>query len=205
LWPSPRWDGVTYWALDLETGGLDAKRDPILAVGMVPVREATVRLSEAYDTLVRPERGEWISADSVRAHQLVPTDVRAAPPLRDVLLEVDRRLAEGALLVHQAAIDVRFLKRGYRNVGLRWRGPRVVDTVDLLERLAKKERFIDPERFTHPDLHRRDPSWNLGAARRRLGLPEYAAHHALTDAIATAELFLVLRKALGARTLRDLR
>jgi DNA polymerase III subunit epsilon len=42
-------------------------------------------------------------------------------------------------------------------------------------------------------------------ARRELGLPEYPRHHALTDALAAAELFLVLRGKLGARTLRDLR
>ena len=48
------------------------------------------------------------------------------------------------------------------------------------------------------------PSPTLTETRRRLGLPDYQAHDALTDAIATAELFLVLRKQLGARTLRDL-
>jgi DNA polymerase-3 subunit epsilon len=116
-----------------------------------------------------------------------------------VLREVDRRLQEGVLLVHQAALDVRFLRRAYRTAGLRWRSPRVVDTVDLLVRLAKKARFIDPA------AQERAPILNLAAARRRFGLPEYAAHHALTDAIATAELFLVLQRALGARTLRQLR
>ena len=199
LWRSPRWDAVTYWALDLETGGLDARRDPILAVGMVPVRGGTVRLAEAFETLVRPERGEDISAYSVAAHQLVPGDVAGAPPLARVLLEIDRRLGDSVLLVHQAALDVRFLKRAYRAVGLRWRRPRVVDTVDLLMRLAKKARFIDP------GAQEAAPVLNLTAARQRLGLPDYAAHDALTDAIAAAELFLVLRKVLGARTLRDLR
>jgi DNA polymerase III subunit epsilon len=199
FWPSPPWDSVTYWALDLETGGLDVRKDPIIAVGMVPVRDATVRLGEAYESLVRPEGGADIKAASVRAHQLVPEDVREAPALADVLAEVDSRLADGALLVHQAAIDVKFLKRAYRAAGRRWRSPQIVDTVDLLERFAKKSRFIDPE------AQDRDPIGNLAAARRRFGLPDYSAHHALTDAIATAELFLVLRKELGARTLRNLR
>lgn len=198
FWPSPPWDSVTYWALDLETGGLDVKHDPILAVGMVPIRAGTVRLGEAFETLVRPPHGADITPGSIRAHQLVPGDVAAAPPLEAVLAEVDRRLAEGALLVHHAGIDVRFLKRAYPAAGLRWRKPPVVDTVDLLARVAKKKRFIDP------DAHDREPVLNLGAARRRLGLPDYAAHHALTDAISAAELLLVLRRALGARTLRDL-
>jgi DNA polymerase-3 subunit epsilon len=49
------------------------------------------------------------------------------------------------------------------------------------------------------------PDLNLLAARLRLGLPDYGQHDALTDAIAAAELFLVLRRRLGAKTLRDLR
>jgi DNA polymerase-3 subunit epsilon len=75
----------------------------------------------------------------------------------------------------------------------------VVDTVDLLGRLLKQQRFVDP------DAGERQPVLNLSAARRQLGLPDYHAHDALTDAIATAELFLVLRRRLGARTLRDVR
>lgn len=198
LWPSPRWDEVTYWALDLETGGLDPKRDPILAVGMLPVREGTIRLGEAYQSLVRPPPERAISVESVRTHQLVPGDVRDAPPLEDVLREVDERLGDGVLLVHQAAMDVHFLRRAHAAIGRRWRKPRVVDTVDLLVRVAKRARLIDP---AAPD---RLPELNLSAARRSFGLPEYAAHDALTDAIATAELFLVLRRALGAQTLRGL-
>jgi DNA polymerase-3 subunit epsilon len=125
--------------------------------------------------------------------------VRAAPPLAEVVGEIDRRLGDGVLLVHQAAIDVRFLRRAFDEARRRWPSPKVVDTVDLLVKAARKERFIDPA------AQEREPELNLWAARARYGLPAYAAHDALTDAIATAELFLVLRRALGARTLRDLR
>ncbi|GEJ59072.1 3'-5' exonuclease [Anaeromyxobacter diazotrophicus] len=199
LWPSPPWDEVVYWALDLETGGLDPRRDPIVAVGMVPLREGTVRLGESYQSLVRADGARAISAASVTAHQLVPGEVREAPPLEEVLGEIDRRLGDGVLLVHQAAIDVRFLRRAHRETGLRWPSPAVVDTVDLIVKAARKARFIDPAAQEH------EPDLNLWAARARYGLPAYGAHDALTDAIATAELFLVLRRELGARTLRDLR
>ena len=199
LWPSPAWDEVVYWSLDLEMGGLDPRRDPIVAVGMVPVRAGTVRLGESWQSLVRADGSRAISPASVRAHLLVPGEVRAAPPLAEVVGEIDRRLGDGVLLVHQAAIDVRFLRRAFDEVRLRWPSPKVVDTVDLLVKAARKERFIDPA------AQEREPELNLWAARARYGLPAYAAHDALTDAIATAELFLVLRRALGARTLRDLR
>jgi DNA polymerase III subunit epsilon len=200
LWPSPPWDSVTYWALDLETGGLDSRSDPILSVGMVPVRQAAIRLGEAFESLVRPEaQAPDIDPASIRAHQLVPGDVREAPPLPDVLREVDRRIRDGALLVHQAAMDVPFLRRGYKRAGLRWPSPPVVDTVALLLKAARRARFLDPNAPEH------EPELNLSKARRVLGLPDYGAHDALTDAISTAELFLVLRKQLAARTVRDLR
>jgi DNA polymerase-3 subunit epsilon len=197
LFRSPPWDSVVYWALDLETGGLDLRRDPILAVGMVPVREGVVRLAESWRSLVRPPHGASIDPHSIPAHQLVRAEVSQAPPAAEVLRHVDERLRQGALLVHHAGIDVAFLRRDYRSCGLRWPRPPVVDTTRLLMEAARRARF------TRPDAP--EPSLNLAEARRAQGLPEYAAHDALGDAVATAELFLVLRRRLGAKTLRDLR
>jgi DNA polymerase-3 subunit epsilon len=190
---------VTYWALDLETGGLDPRSDPILSVGMVPVRQGGIRLGESFASLVRPEGADAIDPDSIRAHHLLPGDVREAPPLADVLREVDGRLREGALLVHQAALDVPFLRRAYKRAGLRWPSPTVIDTVVLLLKAARRARFLDPDASDH------EPELNLSKARQALGLPDYGAHDALTDAVSAAELFLVLRKQVAARTLRDLR
>jgi len=194
LFRSPAWDAVTYWALDLETGGLDARRDPVLAVGMVPVREGTVRIGEAFRTLVRPEEAA-IDPASVRAHQILRVELRGAPTLSEVLPEVDRRLREGALLVHHQGIDVAFLRQGFRRARMPWPGPRVVDTAALLVRLG---------RLAEPGLAREQIERNLSRARLQHGLPDYQAHDPLVDAIATAELFLVLRKRMGARRLRDL-
>jgi len=191
---SPPWDSATYWALDIETGGLDARRDPILSVGMVPIREGTVRLGEGYRTLVRPD-GADIDPRSVVAHQLLRGDVSGAPTLAEVLPEVDRRLREGVLVVHHQSIDVVFLKRDFARMGLRWPKPKVIDTARLLALQS---------RLSQPDLANDQIERNLTLARRQLGLPEYEAHDALVDAIATAELFLVLRKALGIHRLRDL-
>ncbi len=195
---SPPWDEVTYWALDLEMGGLDPRRDPIVAVGMVPLRGGVIRLGEGYRTLVRPEAGQVIRPESVVAHQLLCGEVASAPPLEEVLSEVDRRLREGALLVHYKSIDVAFLRRAYQRCGRRWPRPVVVDTVDLLVRADRRARF------TRPDHSPDGPPLQLAEARRRYGLPDYQAHDPLIDAVATAELFLVLRLALQVRWLREL-
>lgn len=192
---SPRWESVTYWALDLEMGGLDARRDPILAVGMVPIREGTVRLGEAYRTLVRPPEGARIDPDSVRAHQLLRAEVQGAPPIAEVVPEIARRMRGAVLLVHHRQVDVPFLRRAFRAGGQRWPAPTVVDTAKLLVRIGST---------AAPGVPDDAVPLQLGRARAEYGLPAYPAHDPLTDAVATAELFLVLRKVLGARTLRDL-
>ncbi len=196
LFRSPPWDSAVYWALDLETGGLDARRDPVLAVGMVPVRAGRIRLRESYRTLVRPEAGSSVTPASIEAHQLVAREVQGAPSLAEVLPAVDERLRAGILLVHHAAIDVTFLRREYARARMRWPSPPVVDTERLLVRLAS---------LGDPGISREQLALNLSEARARQGLPAYPAHDALSDAIATAELFLAVRIALGARTIRDLR
>jgi DNA polymerase-3 subunit epsilon len=199
LFASPPWDSVTYWSLDLETGGLDPGKDPIIAIGMVPIRGGRIRLGESFRTLVRPGGRRRIDPASVPAHQLVHEEVKDAPLIDEVLPIVERQLRGNVLLVHHKAIDVRFLQEACRRTGVKWPAPKVVDTVDLLLRAARRGRFTRPE-------HAQDrPVLNLSAAREAHGLPPYQAHDALTDAVATAELFLVLRHDLGARTLRDLR
>lgn len=192
---SPLWDEVSYWALDLETGGLDARRDPVISIGMVPVREGTIRIGEGYRTLVRPEGEAGIDPASVQAHQLVHSEVSGAPAVAELLPEIDRRLREGVLIVHHQSIDVVFLRREYRRCGRPWPGPRVVDTARLL---------LLAGRLSQPDLANDQIERNLSRARRQYGLPEYGAHDPLLDAVATAELFLVLRKYLGIKRLRDI-
>lgn len=163
---------------------------------MVPVRARAIRLEEAYATLVAPVSGAVSSTSSIRVHQILPSEARAAPEPAGVLEEIERRLDSSVLLVHQARVDVRFLKRAYAREGKRWPRHPVVDTVRLIRKWASRERLLGGED--------REPSLNLAEARAELGLPPYPMHDALTDAVATAELFLVLRARLAARDLSDL-
>ncbi len=198
LFRSPPWDEVRYWSLDLETTGLDLATDAVLSVGMVPVRDGVVLWGERMYSLVRPDDGvrHRLSSDAMRAHHILPGELDDAPRLPDVLDDVLARLDGTALIVHHAPVDVRFLRRDCRALERRWPKPAVVDTVRLLLRLSERLRRIDPNPPVVPTA--------LARARRFLSLPSHVVHHALYDALATAELFLVLRERLGARRLRHL-
>jgi DNA polymerase-3 subunit epsilon len=196
-WRPTRWDAVPCWALDLETSGLNPAADVILAVGMVPIRGGRIRYGERFSSLVRPPAGLPLSTEGVGAHHLMPSDLHTAPPLAAVAGEVAARLAEGPLVVHHAPTDVTFLKAAWRGLGRPWPGPAVIDTERLLVRWHHRRHRFTP--------HPLPPRTGLADARAELGLPPHSHHDALADALATAELFLVLRDRLRITTLRGLR
>ena len=187
LWRDERgrpWREAVYWALDLETTGLDPAADHVLSVGLVPVRGGTIRYGERYRCLVRPPALDRVPTDGLRAHHILPGELHAAPPLAAVLPEVDRRIREGVLLLHHAPLDLAFLARGYEATALTWPRPPVVDTVDLLMRVHRLHHGLDPAAPAAP--------LSLARAREACALPPHHAHDALADAVATAELFLAL-------------
>jgi DNA polymerase-3 subunit epsilon len=181
------------WALDLETGGFDPSKHDIVSVGMVPIRAGTIRQVESFYSLVRPTRP--MSPDSIAIHGIKPEELEGAPRLRDVLPDINARLQEGVLLVHYATIDVPFLRDAYSSNRLRWPRPAIVDTARLLIKLHRRDPF---------GPRREDVPTTLWQARAHFGLPEHRRHHALSDAVATAELFVVLADRLHARRLRNL-
>ena len=182
---------VDFLVVDVETTGLDPRRDHVLEVGWVPVTSGEVVLNGVRGTLVRPPSGVVVGESAV-LHGLTDDDLGAAPGLADVLAELGAALQGRVLVAHHAPIEIGFL------VGALFDGQadgaplHVVDTMTLQRRLLVGRHGEPP-----PGALR------LDAARRRFGLPRYAAHRAATDAIATAELLLAQVAELGSRLGRE--
>ena len=183
-------------ALDLETTGLDPRTDHVLQLGWVPVAGGCVLLAGAHEHRVRPPEGVDVGS-SATLHRLTDDDLADAAPLPELLPLLLGALQGRVLLAHHAALEVDFV--GAATVAAYGARPplTVVDTLALEHRLR-----ADINGEVHGSLR-------LDAARRAHGLPAYAAHHALTDAVAAAELLLAqvaeLERRLGREVLlRDL-
>ncbi|MEO1086795.1 MAG: 3'-5' exonuclease, partial [Acidobacteriota bacterium] len=142
---------------------------------------------------VRPPQLDAAWTPAIAVHGQLPGELNAAAGLSDVLPEVMARLENAALVVHWARLDVELLRRGCRDAGLPWPRPRVVDTARLITRYARRRQLYDPTSKPMPT--------QLAEARAYFGLPRHIEHHALYDALATAELLLVLRARLELRRL----
>jgi DNA polymerase III subunit epsilon len=178
------WRDVEFCALDFETTGLDLRRDDIVSYGAVIVSGGRLRASTAAYGLVRPRRR--ISPRSIAVHALRPADVAGAPSLRAGVDELLGLLAGRVLLAHAAWIEQAFLGRALRGRRVHLAGP-VVDTARLA--VAAGVTAADPSRAV-----------SLEWLARQLGLPGHTPHHALGDALTTAEVFLALAARLDAIT-----
>jgi DNA polymerase III subunit epsilon len=170
-----RWTRADLVALDFETTGLDPARDEIVSFGTVAIRGGRIQMSSSDYRLTRPEMPP--SPVSVTIHGLRTQDLAAAPALAETRLALANALRRRFLLTWFAPLENGFLRAIFGGSRRTWER-RNID-VRLLAIAAAE----DPEGAAR---------WSLSTAARVHGVPVVDAHHALDDALVTAQLFLVL-------------
>jgi DNA polymerase-3 subunit epsilon len=162
--------------MDLETTGLDLRRDEIVAYGAAIVAEARIPCGRTAYGLIRPARA--VSIPALTVHGLRAADLAGAPTIDEAVGDLVGLLTNRVLVAHASWVERAFLNRALRSRGVTL-GRAVVDTAALLRacRLADRDAVAEP---------------NLETAARELGLPVHTPHHALGDAFTTAQVFLAL-------------
>jgi len=153
-------------ALDIETTGLDPKRDAIMEIGAV--RFNGRRVEDEWSTLVNPGRAipPFISQLTGITNQMVAH----APPISDVSAELADFVGETRIIGHNVNFDLSFLRRqrlfSYNDA---------IDTYEMASVLM-------------PNASR----YGLAALSRLLMVPLRATHRALDDALVTHGVYLRL-------------
>ncbi len=176
--------------MDLETSGLNVQRDQILSIGAVVIKQGSIDMGNQFErTLYRPDHKV---NESVLIHGIAPSEIARGMPAEDALLDFMDFAGQSVFLAFHAAFDQRMLTRGLRQ--------------DLSYRLQHK--FIDIAEMA--------PMLCPDAAIGRGGLDDWLAyfqitnsqrHNAAADALATAEIALILlskARAQGIYTLAQL-
>lgn len=169
-------------ALDFETTGLNAERDEIISIGLVPFNLQRIRLSESRYWLLKPHRG--LTETSVPFHGITHSQLSDAPDLLHILEAVLDEITGKIVVVHYRNIEREFLYTTVKNrLGEGISFP-MIDTMELEAWLYRRGVVNQLKRW----FGWRRVSIRLGDSRQRYHLPHYGQHHALTDSIATAEL-----------------
>lgn len=177
------WRDTELCVMDLETTGMDLRRDDIVSYGATIVADGRIHCGRSVYRLVRPERPVSVAAMTV--HQLRQADLDAAARIDEVLDDLIGLLAHRVLVAHAAWFDAAYLNRALHRRG-RSLGRAVIDTAALL-RACRLTPVGSPRESS------------VEAAARHLKLPVHTPHHALGDAVTTAEIFLVLATRLERR------
>lgn len=170
---------VNWLVVDLETTGLETDAR-IISVGWVPIRQGRIILGAARHRLVSQDIARVDSGvgNSATVHRITDTELDHGLPLADVLAELLNDLQDHWPVFHGAALDTRMLDRACRDC---FNGRFAAPWVDTLR--------IEKARCERRDITIRPGDLQLDTLRQAYRLPPHTQHHALSDALATAELF----------------
>ncbi len=179
------WREVNYCSIDLETTGLDFKKDEIISIGAAQIQSGRIVTQANYYREVRPK--QIPSPSSIRIHGIRAVDLESAPPIEEIIPEFAERLRGRVVIAHAAWVENGFLQDHLETINLDF-SKKLIDTAGLARTCGVVDVDLDHE-----------PS--LEYLAKTLKLPAYSPHHALGDALTTAIIFLALATELERRKL----
>lgn len=159
--------------IDTETTGLSSRRDTIISLGLVAVESKKIIWESCWQQLVDPGRPVPPAVTALTG--IDSTMLAGQPTLDEVLPEFLARLEPGVLVGYNVAFDLVFFHRSLKHYYRNQLPARYLDVRQLAGALFP------------PHLS------SLDQLLERFGLAgRYRRHTALGDALATAEILLVL-------------
>ena len=170
-----------FLALDLETTGLDPRRDAVVSAAMIPFVDGVPETG--YVTLIDPARP--IPAEATAIHGVTDAMVRGAPTVARLLHDASEIVGDDVLVGHNVGFDIAILARARRVHGL----PRLANSALDTRRLAAG---------LHPEWR----NFSLEHLAARLGIAVVDRHTATGDALTAGWIFLALLTELESRRVR---
>ncbi|TMN89115.1 3'-5' exonuclease [Pseudoalteromonas phenolica] len=177
-------DEVEFVVLDLELTGLDPKVHEIVSAAWVTMRSDRIQLKSARHIINSDVKQ---LEQSPVFHGIDEQTLNEGVSLKVLMKELCAVLHGKVLVCHNAYIDWGFIQVNSKALGLEALPLAIIDTMQIEKRRQLKQ---------NTELHQ--DSLTLANCRARYQLPDYEVHNALTDALATAELLLVLINKIGA-------
>ncbi len=172
--------------VDVESTGLDIRRDQLIAIGAVAVEAGRIALADGFEVILRQEAAS--DRDNILVHGIGGQMQRAGRPPAQALLDFLDYLGKSPLVAYHAVFDETLIRRAMlRHLGLACRRP-WLDLAYVMPALL-------PDRAAS---HKALDDWTA-----LFGITNYARHSALADALATAQLLLAALPIARARKLAD--
>lgn len=178
-WLFDPYTGDEVVVFDTETTGLNTKKDAVLSIGAVRIKDDRILTSQSFEVFLKPSRE--ISVESIKIHHIRPCDLeQALEPLEGVqkFLEfIGNRPLVGYYLEFDMAMMNRLIKP--------WLGVALPNKqIEVSGLYFDKKIALIPQ--GNVDLR-------FDTILRNLNIPKMGQHNALNDAIMTAMVYLKLK------------
>lgn len=172
--------------VDVESSGLDARRDRLISIGAVAVSGRRIALADSLEVVLRQEQVS--DTPNILVHGIGGTAQRQGLPPAEALLRFLSYAGKSRVVAYHAPFDEVMIGRALRDqLGCAWNPP----VLDLA--------YIMPALF--PALAQTCRSLDGWLAHFHIAV--YTRHQALADAYATAQLLQVALRAAEARGAAD--
>jgi DNA polymerase-3 subunit epsilon len=173
------YQGDEYVCFDCETTGLNPKKDDIISIGAVIIKNNKILSSKKFERFVKPK--SKLHADSIKIHQIREVDLLDAEEIDDVIVEFLEFIGNRPLVGYYLEFDVAMINKYVKpKIGIPLQNKQTEVSALYYDKLDKNPQQV------HVDLR-------FDTIMKKLELPILGAHDASNDAMMTAMIFIKLQ------------
>lgn len=175
-----------YVCLDCETTGLSPRKDEILSIGAVRIKNNKVIMRETFNIFVKPSKN--ISSESIKIHRIRPVDLENAVSPKEAIYKILNFIGPSPIVGYYIKFDIAMISK-YTKKYLGITLPN--ESIEVSSMFFKSKKKTSEYEFI--DL-------KFDTIMKELNIPTLGKHDALNDAIMTSMMFLKLKDITPAKT-----
>ena len=167
-----------YVCLDCETSGLNPKKDEILSIGAVHIKENKILMRKTFNIFLKPSKN--INPESIKIHHIRPIDLENGINPQEAIYQLLEFIGSRPIVGYYIKFDVAIISRYTKEfIGIKLPNE-TIEVSSIYYKIRKRStdyEFID---------------LRFDTILKNLYIPSLGKHDALNDAIMTAMMFLKL-------------
>jgi DNA polymerase-3 subunit epsilon len=169
-----------YVVLDTETTGLDPKKDELLSIGAVKIKDNKILTSQTFEVFIK-NSGD-ISSKSIEIHRIRPIDLKNGESIETALCSFLHFIGSRPLIGYYLEFDVNMINKYMK--------PMLGVTIPN-KKIEVSEIYFDK---TISLIPQGNIDLRFDTILKSCKVPDMGAHNAVNDAIMTAMIYLKLTK-----------
>ena len=175
-----------YVCLDCETSGLNPRKDEILSIGAVHIKDNKILMRKTFNLFLKPTK--YIDHESIKIHHIRPIDLENGVDPKEAIYQLLEFIGSRPIVGYYIKFDVAIISKYTKKfIGINLPNE-TIEVSSMYYRTRKKSsdyEFIDLK---------------FDTILKNLDIPALGKHDALNDAIMTSMMFLKLRDLTPAKT-----